>query len=40
MGEMMTLVLPTILFVSSLHQAAAHKQMEGTWEVVSESWAG
>ncbi len=40
MGEMMTLVLPTVLFMSSLYQAATHKQMEGTWEVVSESWAG
>jgi uncharacterized protein (TIGR03067 family) len=40
MGESVTLILPTLLFVSSLHQAAAHKQMEGAWEVVSETWAG
>jgi uncharacterized protein (TIGR03067 family) len=34
-------VLPTLLGLLSLgYQTIAQKQMQGTWEVVSETWAG
>jgi uncharacterized protein (TIGR03067 family) len=39
MGEM-AYFLPTILMLSTCQQAAIHKQLEGTWEVESETWAG
>jgi uncharacterized protein (TIGR03067 family) len=39
MGEM-AYILPTILMLSTCQQAAIHKQLEGTWEVESETWAG
>jgi uncharacterized protein (TIGR03067 family) len=40
MGEMATYILPAFLMVTSAQQAAIHKQLEGTWEVESETWAG
>jgi uncharacterized protein (TIGR03067 family) len=41
MGQTTMYVLPTLLGLLSLgYQAAAQRQMQGTWEVVSETWAG
>jgi uncharacterized protein (TIGR03067 family) len=41
MGQTASYVLPTLLGLLSLsYQTAAQKQFQGTWEVVSETWAG
>jgi len=40
MGEIATSVLPTFLMLISCYEALAPKQLQGTWEVASETWSG
>jgi uncharacterized protein (TIGR03067 family) len=40
MGEMATYILPAVLLLASAKDALTLKQLQGTWEVVSETWAG
>jgi uncharacterized protein (TIGR03067 family) len=40
MGEMATYLLPAVLLLASTRDALTLKQLQGTWEVVSETWAG
>jgi uncharacterized protein (TIGR03067 family) len=40
MGEMATYILPAVLLLASSQQALTLKQLQGAWEVVSETWAG
>ena len=40
MGEMATYVLPTLLLLSGSHHLGVQNQLQGKWEVVSETWAG
>src|SRR5260370_30134646 len=40
MGEMASYVLPAVLLLASTQQALIQKQVQGSWGVVSENWAG
>ena len=40
MSESLTYILPTLLLLSSSHHLAVHNQLQGKWEVISETWGG